>query len=263
MWAMTSMRPCDIIMTLHCLHCDIMLTFFWPCCVNSVATPILPCSPIRKPIHDRLWVESSVSGVIRCTLIHVPASSPRIRPTCSGSGFPRPATSTPGLCAHSFPGPMILFWWITWPRLGLEGCDAAIQVSRTQHGSPQTVPALLFMSLSGELMKKKSTLNIFWPFDLLYWWLCLLLLWNLKKGFSFTWISCLLWPRLELVEDQYKQSTNAVTTHSNLSPRLWTGSLLSCFYENNVFFHSLSLSNTHTWIRMHAHTLTHTQISTH
>lgn len=246
-------------MTLHWLHCDIMLTFFWPCCVNSVATPILPCSPIRKPIHHRLWVESSVSGVIRSTLIHVPASSPRIRPTCSGSGFPRPATSTPGLCAHSLPGPMILFWWITWPRLGLEGCDAAIQVSRTQHGSPQTVPALLFTSLSGELMKKKNHFKHFltlWSFILMTLSFAAL---KPEKGFSFTWISCLLWPRLELVEDQYKQSTHAVTTHSNLSPRLWTGSLLSCFYENNVFFHSLSLSlsNTHMDKNAHTHWLTH------
>lgn len=36
-----------------------------------------------------------------------------------------------------------------------------------------------------------------------------------EKGFSFTWISCFLWPRLEMVEDQYKQSTHAVNTHSN------------------------------------------------
>lgn len=80
--AMTSLWPCDITMTLHWLHCDIMLTFFWPCCVNSVATPILPCNPIRKSIYHRLGAESRVSGVIRPTLIRVPASSPRIRPTC-------------------------------------------------------------------------------------------------------------------------------------------------------------------------------------
>lgn len=103
-------------------HADL----FWPCCVNSVATPILPCSPIRKSIYHRLWVESSVSGVMRSTLIHVPASSPHIRPTWSGSGCPRPVTSTPGLWAHSFPGPLIIFWWVTWPRLRLEGCDGGI-----------------------------------------------------------------------------------------------------------------------------------------
>lgn len=46
-----------------------------------------------------------------------------------------------------------------------------------------------------------------------------------EEGFSFIWISCFPWLRLDVIEDQYKQSTHAVNTHSNLSPRLWTGSL--------------------------------------
>lgn len=148
-------------MTLRWLHCDIMLTFFWPCCVNSAATPILPRSPVRKSIYHRPWVESLVSSVIRSTLIHDPASSPRIRPIRSGSGFRRPVTSTPGLWAHSFPGPLIIFWWVTWPRPRLEGCDGGIQVSRTQHRSPWKAPTLLLLPSSGELMVKNNAVRTF------------------------------------------------------------------------------------------------------
>lgn len=60
---------------------------------------------------------------------------------------------------------------------------------------PTDVPAVSsFMCLSDKSMRKWS-LNPFWPFDLLYWCLGLLLHWNLRKGFSFPWISCFLWPR--------------------------------------------------------------------
>lgn len=102
---------------------------------------------------------------------------------------------------------------------------AAIEAPRCHVRNTETLGPYphSYLCLSGESMKKtKSSWNIFnfYIHDVAFAAL------KPEKGFSFTWISCFLWPRLELIEDQYKQSTHAVNTHSNLSPCLWTGSLL-------------------------------------
>lgn len=164
-WCMTSMWPGDIIMTLHCLQRQIKLTFCWPCCANSVATPIQPFIPIRKSISHRLWVESSVSGVIRSTLIHVSASFPRIRfPLALGPAFLDLWPLHLGCELAAF-----LALWSDFD----ESHDYAFALRSVMEasrcgGSLWTVPPLWFMSLSGELMEKtKKHFLTFWSFVLM------------------------------------------------------------------------------------------------
>lgn len=210
-------------MTLRWLHCDIMLTFCWPRCVNSVATPILPCSPVRKSIHHRPWAESSWSGPLWSTSQHpLPVSAPLalgpaffdlwpLHLACEPTAFPALWSYFDESHDHAFA-----------LRAVMEA--SRCHVHNTEPSDSTRTPIIVFVrSIDGKKNEFKtfSDLLIFYVDNFVF---CCFK--NLKKGFSFTWISCFRWPRLELMEDQYKQSTHAVNTHSNLSARPWTGPLL-------------------------------------
>lgn len=156
----------------------------------------------------------SVRSVIRSTLIH-------ICPTCSGPGFPRPVTSTPGLRAHSFPAPLIIFWWVTWPHLHLGACDGAIQVSCTQRRSQQMYLHSHHLCVC-QINRWQKCLNPFWPFDLM------LMSWSFaalkpEKGFLISMYFMFPLTKGGWIEDQYKQYMCTVNTFKFIS---MPGSLL-------------------------------------
>lgn len=233
-------------------HADL----FWPCCVNSVATPILPCSPIRKSIYHRLWVESSVWwGPLWSTSQHpLPISAPLdlglavldlwpLHLACELTAFLALWSYFDESHDHAF------------------ALRAVMEAPRCHVHNPEALWQYLHSYLclcQATRWKKKMQFErflTFWSFIISLSFAAL----KPEKGFSFTWISCCLWQRLELIEEQYKQSTHIqIYLHACGQPHFFS-IFMKIMYSSTPPL-SRSLSNTHMDKRIHKRTHKHTFI---